>query len=117
LADEEPKTLSFGKLTPLVLIMQQTPVDKLQPILVDKLKRGETTLSDLIGAAALANAQTLGGEDYVGYHCEMALTPALAMASELPAERQPLPVLKVLYRNTTRLQQVGNREVLKPLRA
>jgi hypothetical protein len=115
LADDGPETLSFGKFTPLVRMMQQTPADKLQPLLVDKLSCGETNLSELIGAAALANAQTLGGEDYVGYHCEMALTPALEMARELPAERQPLPVLKVLYRNTSRLQQVGDREVLKPL--
>jgi hypothetical protein len=113
--EEGSERLSFGRLTPLVRAMQQTPADKLQPLLVDKLKRSDVSLSDLIGAAALANAQTLGGEDYVGYHCEMALTPALAMASELPAERQALPVLKVIYRNTTRLQQVGDREVLKPL--
>jgi hypothetical protein len=116
IAHEGPESLSFGKLTPLVRLMQQTPADQLQVLLVGKLTRGEVTLSDLIGAAALANAQTLGGEDYVGYHCEMALTPAFEMTGQLPTERQALPVLKVLFRNTSRLQQVGPRETLKSVR-
>ena len=37
------------------------------------------------------------------------------MAQEMPQERQALPVLKVLYRNTARIGEVGGRrrEVLK----
>jgi hypothetical protein len=45
----------------------------------------------------------------------MALVPAYHMARELPTERQPLPVLKVLYRNSNRIQEKGGRkdEVLR----
>src|SRR5207248_10302522 len=44
------------------------------------------------------------------------LSPAYHMARELPKEKQPLPILKVLYRNTNRIQEHGGRnsEVLHP---
>jgi hypothetical protein len=115
-AADGPDRLTFGPLEPLVGLMQDTPADKLQPLLVERI-RGGTELRQLVGAAALANARTFGGEDYTGYHTLMALAPAYHMASELPAERQPLPVLKVLYRNSTRIQQKGGRsaEVLHPV--
>ena len=35
----------------------------------------------------------------------MALSPAFEMARELPEERRPLPVLKVLYRNASVIQR------------
>lgn len=115
-ADEDAKRLSFGKMEPLVGLMQETPPDKLQRQLVDKLKSG-TKLETLIAAGALANARTFGGEDYVGFHTIMALAPALEMARELPKPYQPLPVLKVLYRNTSRIQEFGGRkaEILHPV--
>src|SRR5690606_36338435 len=58
-----------------------------------------------------------GGEDYVGYHTMMALAPAFHMARELPKDRRALPVLKVLYRNTNRIQEFGGteKEVLHPV--
>src|SRR5207245_972199 len=67
----------------------------------------------------LANARTFGGQDYTGYHAFMALAPAFQMSSELPDDRKALPVLKVLYRNTTRMQQFGGRkkEVLHTVEA
>ena len=40
----------------------------------------------------------------------MALTPALQMSTELPKDQAALPVFKVLYRNTTRIQQNGGRK-------
>jgi hypothetical protein len=45
----------------------------------------------------------------------MALAPAYQMAQEMPPARQPLPVFKVLYRNTNRIQEFGGRksEVLR----
>ncbi len=51
----------------------------------------------------------------MGFHTMMALSPAFRMAQELPAELQPLPVFKVLYRNTNRIQERGGRkeEVLR----
>ena len=114
--DEGPKRLLFGDREPLVALMQETPADKLLPILVDKVKAG-TKLGTLVAAAALANARTYGGEDYTGFHNFMALMPSYQMARELPEARRPLPVLKVLYRNTRHMQEFGGREkdVLHPV--
>lgn len=111
-------TLSFGDREPLVALMQETPADKLLPVLVDKLKSG-TELRELVTAAALANARTFGGQDYDGYHAFMALVPAFHMAGEMPKDKQALPVLKVLHRNTRRMQAVGGRkhEVLHTIEA
>ncbi|HEV3166931.1 MAG TPA: hypothetical protein VGZ22_23085 [Isosphaeraceae bacterium] len=113
LADESER-LTFGALEPLVGMMQETSADRLVPAVVELLNSG-TELRQLLAAAALANARTFGGEDYVGFHTMMALAPAFHMASELPAERRPLPVIKVLYRNTNRIQESGGRkaEVLR----
>src|SRR5437899_1867777 len=110
----EETALSFGALEPLVCLMQETPVNRLLPTLVERLRAG-TQLSRLVTAAALANARTFGGEDYVGFHTMMALSPALRMAGELPETLRPLPVFKVLYRNTNRIQEKGGRkdEVLR----
>ena len=118
LAAEVPEALSFGALEPLVCFMQETPVEKLLPALAAKLKTG-TELKQLVAAAALANARTFGGEDYVGFHTMMAIGPAYYMAQELPKESQALPVFKVLYRNTNRIQEHGGRknEVLHPVKA
>lgn len=109
--------LSFGKMEPLVALLQETPAEKVLPILVEKL-RGGTSVRDLVSAAALANARTFGGSHYEGFHAFMALAPAYHMAGELPKERQPLPVLKVLYRNSTLMERVGGRrqEKLHPLK-
>jgi len=117
-ADEAEATLSFGELEPLVALMQETPPAKLTVILVEKLKSG-TSLKTLVAAGALANARTFGGQDYIGFHTFMALAPAYRMAQELPTELQPLPVLKVLYRNANRIQDFGGRknEVLHPVTA
>src|SRR4051812_34723550 len=79
---DEDGTLDFGPLETLVRLMQETPVNKLLPALGSELKSG-TELRRLVAAAALANARTFGGEDYVGFHTMMALAPALHMASEL----------------------------------
>src|SRR5690349_13765021 len=108
-ADEGPHALNFGSLEALVQFMQETPPDKLLPELGEKLKGG-TDLRRLVAAGALANARTFGGEDYIGFHTMMALAPALHMAAELPSNLQPLPVFKVLYRNTNRIQEKGGRK-------
>jgi hypothetical protein len=108
-AADAPDTLDFGSLEPLVRFMQETPVDKLLPALAARLKSG-TELRRLVAAGALANARTFGGEDYVGFHTMMALAPSLHMAGELPDSMQPLPVFKVLYRNTNRIQEKGGRK-------
>src|SRR5260221_10709706 len=118
LAEDASDTLIFGSLEPLVSLMQETPVNRLLPALVEQLRSG-TELKRLVTAAALANARTFGGEDYVGFHTMMALAPAFHMAQELPTELQPLPVFKVLYRNTNRIQEHGGRknEVLHAVEA
>jgi hypothetical protein len=105
LADDSPRRLTFGDLDPLVAIMDETPLDRLIPALVDEVKRG-TPPARLVAAAALANARALGGQDYVGYHALMALAPAYRMALAEPAgPRQMVPILKVLYRNTKQIHE------------
>jgi hypothetical protein len=118
LADDAPETLSFGPMEPLVCLMQETPPDQLLPELVRRIHAG-ADLRELTAAAAFANARTFGGEDYVGFHTMMALAPALHLARESPAGRESLPVLKVLYRNSNRIQEFGGRkaEVLHPVTA
>ena len=117
-AAEPDPALTFGELEPLVCLLQETPAAQLLPLLVARLRAG-TELRRLTAAAAFANARTFGGEDYVGFHTMMALAPALHLAAESPAATAALPVLKVLYRNTHRIQEHGGRrgEVLRALPA
>lgn len=117
-AEEAAPALSFGVMEPLVCFMQETPVSKLQPALAAKLKEG-VPLKQLVAAGVLANARTFGGEDYIGFHTLMALHPALKMAGAMPDKQAALPVFKVLYRNTNRIQENGARgdEVLHPVAA
>lgn len=116
LAAEGQERLTFGPLEPLVGLMQQTPPDRLLPVLVKELQQG-AELKSLVSAAALANARAFGGEDYTGYHTLMALMPAYQMAAELPSERRALPILKVLYRNTSRIheQEADDHDALHPV--
>jgi len=115
-ADEGTDTLDFGKLEPLVALMQDTPVEKLLPALSKKLADG-MDLKTLIAAGSLANARSFGGQDYTGYHALMALAPALQMSTEVPKAEAAVPVFKVLYRNTSQIQKNGGRasEVLHPV--
>lgn len=115
--DDGPEALSFGSLEPLVSLLQELPGDRLLPVLVERLRQG-LELRQLTAAAALANARTFGGEHYYGFHVFMALAPAFHMAQELPTERQPLPLLKVLYRNAHYTQAVGGKasQALKPVK-
>jgi hypothetical protein len=106
-ADQGPERLEFGHLRPLVDLMQETAPDKQQTKLIEKLKSGSVNLRQLAAAASLANAETFGGEDYIGFHTEMALLPALHLAKRLPENQKALPVLKVLYRNSERIQAYG----------
>jgi len=117
--EQSDRRIVFGDLEPLVAMMQETPVDKLQPLLVEKLSSG-IELKTLVTAGALANARSFGGQDYAGYHTLMALLPAWQISQELPEKQRALPVLKVLYRNTARIQQTGKtkeKEVLRPVQS
>jgi hypothetical protein len=107
-AAEGAEALSFGPLEPLVALMQETPANKIVATVVEKIRAG-VPLRDLVAAGALANARTFGGEDYVGFHTMMALAPAYHMSRELSDDRTALPVIKVLYRNTNRIQESGGR--------
>lgn len=117
-AEDVNPRLTFGPLEPLVGLLQTTPPEKLLPALVGELASG-TSLTTLVASAALANARAFGGQDYTGYHTFMALAPAFQMADELPSERRALPVLKVLYRNSSRIQEqaVQHTDTLKPIEA
>ena len=108
-AEDLDSTLRFGKLEPLVCELQETPAERLQAKLADKLKGG-LPLKTLVAAGALANARTFGGEDYIGFHTFMALGPALKMSALMPQGSEALPVFKVLYRNSNRIQEYGGRE-------
>jgi hypothetical protein len=116
LAADSDGRLTFGDMEPLVGLMQDTPPGKLQQILVEKIKSG-VELKKLVAAGALANARSFGGQDYIGFHTIMALTPAWQMSKQMPKGTEAMPVLKVLYRNTERIQEHGGRktEVLKPI--
>lgn len=110
--------VTFGAQESLVDLLQSTPVDKMLPLVVEKFKQG-TTLHDFTAAAALANGRAFAGEDYIGFHTLMALRPALTMAEELSSTQAALPVLKVLYRNSARIQEAGvnTSDALKPVAA
>src|SRR5690349_19022133 len=90
-AEQGADRLSLGDYNALVDLLQNTPPDKLQPILVRKLQAGEVDLKGLVAAGALSNAECFGGEDYVGFHTAMAMLPALSISELLVSERRPLP--------------------------
>src|SRR5262245_17324312 len=96
LAPGVAERLRFGALDPLVDWLQETPADAMLPEAVARLRAG-TTLSELVAAAALANARAHGGTNYQGFHTLMALVPSLEMAAMMPASESALPVLKVLH--------------------
>lgn len=115
-AQQGAERLTFGNLEPLVSLMQETQAARLIPMVVDRL-RGGTPMRDIVAATALANARTFGGEDYIGFHTIMAIAPSYYMSQELPENRRALPVLKIIYRNATRIQEHGGtrNEVLRPV--
>jgi hypothetical protein len=106
-AKEGAESIPLGDYEALVELMRNTPPEKLQPLLASMILKGETNLKQLVAAGALANAVTFGGCDYVGFHTAMAMLPSLEMSGQLPSARKPLPVLKVLYRNSQQIQNVG----------
>src|SRR4030095_9573682 len=55
-AADAPDALEFGSLESLVVLMQETPPDKLLPLLTQTLK-SRTQLQTLVSAGALADAQ------------------------------------------------------------
>lgn len=108
-AEDVESPLQFGDLEPLVCALQETPISQLQSTLAGKLSDG-LSLKTLVAGAALANARTFGGEDYIGFHTFMALGPALKMSGLMPKGWEALPVFKVLYRNSNRIQDFGGRD-------
>ncbi len=108
LAAEVGPGLRFGGLEPLASLIEDTPPDALLVALAKRIRAGER-LDTIVAACALANARTFGGENYDGYHCFMALVPALRMSERLPASERALPVLKVVHRTATRIQGHGGR--------
>ena len=106
-AEQGSDAIPLGEYTGLVELMRNTPAQKLQPLLAERILKGQTDLKKLTAAGALANAVTFGGCDYVGFHTAMAMLPGLAMSGLLANNRRPLPVLKVLYRNAQKIQSVG----------
>jgi len=116
LARATRERLRFGALDPLVDLMQETPADALLPLVVKKLRSG-TSLADVVGAGALANARAFGGTNYNGYHALMAMMPSYEMAAQMPATYSALPVLKVLHRSARFVQETDHAtaDSLEPL--
>ena len=114
---EDAEHLTFGDLEPLVSFLQETPADKLLPKVTEKLKNG-TDLKTFVAAAALANARASAARTTSASTRSWALAPAYKMAKEESKPEPALPVMKVLVRNSTRLQEVGGKkaEVLKPVK-
>ena len=106
LALSRKERLRFGALDLLVDLMQETASDALLPLLVEKLRSG-TPLSDLVAAAALANARAFGGTNYNAYHALMAMMPSFEMAGQMPEPQRALPILKVVHRNARFIQETG----------
>ena len=109
LGDDPAGALDLGEFEELAALMQETPPFELQALLIERLRAG-ATLHQLVAAGSLANARTFGGQDYTGYHCMMAMVPALSMSRLLPEREAPVPVLKVLHRSAARIQEHGGRE-------
>src|SRR5580658_6638898 len=59
LADPSAKSLDFGRLEPLVQLMQENSADKMLELAVRRLNQG-TEIRELVAAAALANARSFG---------------------------------------------------------
>lgn len=74
-AEQGADAVPLGEYAGLVELMRCTPAVRLQPLLAEKVLKGETDLKKLTAAAALANAVTFGGCDYVGFHTAMAMLP------------------------------------------
>ncbi|HUR29116.1 MAG TPA: hypothetical protein VM509_13085 [Planctomycetota bacterium] len=106
LTRRERERLRFGANDELIDLLQATPADEVLPLVVQRLKTG-TTLVELVGASALANARAYGGTNYNGYHTLMALCPSFEMAVQAPGPYSALPVLKVVHRNARFLQESG----------
>ena len=108
--------LTFGTREGLVDLLQSSSPDRMLQHVVKELRNG-LTLKEVIAAAALANARAFAGEDYVGFHTLMALRPALTMAEEQRGPAAVLPVLKVLYRNSSRIGEAGatTTDALRPV--
>lgn len=107
-AADEPSRKAPEGLERLVGLLQETPVPKLMPALVEQLQKG-VTLRDLVAAGAVTNARAFGGHDYDGYHTFMAMAPSFAMAQLLPEKERALPILKVLHRNARTMNSGPNR--------
>src|SRR5262245_13635419 len=109
LADEPTQRLSFGAIEPLVALIEETPDDRILPVLVDRLRMG-ITLRELVAAGALASARTQANGEYNGMHAFLALAPSYAMALQSPEGREALPVLKVVARNAGCIHDPRNRD-------
>jgi hypothetical protein len=99
LGDEPARKGAHEELERLVALLQDTPVPKLVPALVEQIGKG-VTLHQLVAAGALCNARIFAGHNYDGYHTFMALAPSFHMAQQLPEKERALPVIKVLHRNS-----------------
>ena len=96
--EERPPAIQPG-LDRLAGVLRRRRPEKLLPLLKEFIDQG-TPLRDLVAAGALANAHAFAGQDYNGYHAFMAMPPRWPSPTNCPRRTAPLPVFKVLYRNS-----------------
>ncbi len=92
---EAPERLSFGKLDPLVALMQETGPDKLQPLLVERLRNGaDLTPTHRRRRPGQRPRLRRRGLHRLPHHDGP--RPGLPHGPALPEDRRRLPVFKVL---------------------
>ena len=107
--DEGDGRITFGGLEPLVGLMQETAVDRLVPVLVEKLSAG-TDLQVAGGRRGAGQRPDLRRRGLRRLpHADGPRARPTTWRASCPRTARALPVLKVLYRNTNRIQEHGGR--------
>lgn len=102
----EGELVGLGEYQALADLFEETSPSEIMGRLVAKLREG-ATLDQLVSAGALANARSMAGSDYEGYHAFMGMYPSLVISRELPEGEAALPVLKTLKRSAVRMHKTS----------
>ena len=117
-AAEGAGTLDFGKLEPLVALLQDTPPDKLMPVLVGEAQERHRPPHAGRGRGAGQRPRRSAASTTRATTRSWPSPRRSRWRRNCPRPQRPLPVLKVLYRNATHIQAKGGRknEVLHPVK-
>ena len=106
--------LTFGPMEPLVALMQETPADRLLPAVVERMKAGDRPPPTGGGRCPGQRPHASAARITMATTRSWPWLPSYQMSRELPEAQRALPVLKVLYRNTSHIQQMGGPEPRGP---